>query len=182
MGRLDRLLPVVAAATLLTACGDASGDAPPPVAPPSSAPPSASPTASASADTSHLKQQQRDAFQAAMAAYPGADLDKCTLAAPLNDQACGAALTAASNVAADTALRLRASSPEYADLLYPAVFTTADAVQDAVEQLRDPIPCYGLSNLPQPPPPLMAEAQSICAEGADIAKATWRIFLSVFDE
>lgn len=67
---------------------------------------------------------------------------------------------------------------EHAELLYGAVLATATQFQGTLSQLRDPIPCYGLSDKPQPPPPLRAETQSICAEAADIAKVTWRIFLT----
>jgi hypothetical protein len=118
------------------------------------------------------------ALRAAMAAHPGVDLDRCDRQTPLNDKACGAALTAAGKVAADTARRLRAASPEHADLLYGGFFVLVDSFQDSLRRLRDPIPCYRLSRKPQPPPPLRAEAQSICAEGADIAKVKWRIILS----
>jgi hypothetical protein len=113
-----------------------------------------------------------------MAAYPGADPDRCTRSTPLTDKACGAAITAASRVAADTAQRLRARNPEYAELLYGGVLTTAARFQDTLRPLRDTIPCYGLSDKPQPPAPLRVGAQSICAEAADIAKVTWRIFLT----
>ncbi|MFV0138239.1 hypothetical protein ACLGIH_34735 [Streptomyces sp. HMX87] len=113
-----------------------------------------------------------------MKAHPGADLDKCTKSTALDDTDCGAAITAAEQVAADTERRLRQKDPENAELLYGPALLTAGAVQDGVDRLRHPIPCYGLSDEPQPPPPLRAEAESICAEGADILKGEWRIFLT----
>ncbi|WP_399880342.1 hypothetical protein ACGH7X_00865 [Streptomyces sp. BBFR51] len=113
-----------------------------------------------------------------MAAHPGADLDKCGMNASLDDADCGAALVAAERVAADTGRRLRRKGAEHADLLYGAALLAAGAVQDGVDRLRHPIPCYGLSDEPQPPPPLRAEAEDICAEGADIAKGEWQIFLT----
>lgn len=116
-----------------------------------------------------------------MKAHPGADLDKCTRSTSLNDRECGAALTAAAKVAADTERRLRREEPEHADLLYSAVLLTTGPLQADIERLRHPIPCYGLSDEPQPPPPLRAEAESICAEAADIFKVEWRIFLSTVE-
>lgn len=179
---------MVAAGALLTACGDE------PAATSSSATPSPSPSparsASPSADTTspgpvtpseeaaHLKRDAQQAFQDAMAAYPGADLDVCTTDTALDDTACGAALRAAQNVAADTARRLWKKQPKYADMLYGPVLLTADAVRDAMGQTTASIPCYGLSDAPEPPAPLRAEAQGICAEAVSIYQAKWQIFLT----
>lgn len=116
-----------------------------------------------------------------MDAHPGADLDNCTTGTSLDDKDCGAALSAAAKVAADTERRLRREEPEYADELYSAVFLTTSAVQGDLERLRHPIPCYGLSDEPQPPPPLRAEAESICAEAADIFKSEYGIFLGTVE-
>jgi hypothetical protein len=176
MGRSRHLLLALAAGTLLTACGADSPSAAPP-----SAPAAASPTAATPSQTpdlsARLAQDAREAFETATAAHPGADLDQCTRDTPLDDEDCGAALTAASQVAADTARRLREESPEYAELFYGNVFVTIGEFQGSLRQLRDPIPCYGLSDASEPPPPLRAEAESICAEAADIAKVIWRIFV-----
>ncbi|WP_220447255.1 hypothetical protein, partial [Nonomuraea deserti] len=141
--------------------------------------PSAGPSASGSPATPKVTRNVRDAFRAAMDAHPGAgNLDKCTRRTPLTSKACGRALAAAVKVATGTARRLRKRDPEYADLLYGAALLTAGEMQEMLTRLRDPIPCYGLSDAPQPPPPLRAEAQEICAEAADITKSTWRIFLA----
>ncbi|MFF5477626.1 hypothetical protein ACFY5C_09820 [Streptomyces sp. NPDC012935] len=85
----------------------------------------------------------------------------------------GAPLTAAEKVAADTERRPRVKDPEYADVSYSAVFLTTGAVQDGIDRLRGPIPCYGLSDAGEPPPPLRAEAESMWAEGADIFESEW---------
>ncbi|WP_166427521.1 hypothetical protein, partial [Nonomuraea mesophila] len=146
--------------------------------------PTATPTAgtvspSGSPGTPKLTKDVQDAFEAAMAAHPGAsELDRCTRRTPLTSKACGRALAAAGKVVAGTARRLREQEPEHAELLYGAVLLTARKMQEMLTRLRDPIPCYGLSDAPRPPPPLRGEAQEICAEGADLAKSTWRIFLA----
>ncbi|WP_399139634.1 hypothetical protein Q3A86_19545 [Streptomyces sp. NBUA17] len=184
------LLPAVAAVALLSACGGAPAEpgapsASPPASSPASRPSSpAPPSAPASSEpptTSPLARDIQAAFQAATKAHPGAALDTCTTDAPLDDADCGAALTAAGKVAADTERRLRQKDPENADLLYGAALTTAGAVQDGLARLRHPIPCYGLSEAPQPPPPLHAEAESICAEAADLTRSEWGIFLSTVE-
>jgi hypothetical protein len=166
---------------LLAACSDGSPTTAPPSAGPASSPstevPSAAPS-SAPPTTSALADDERVAYRAATARHPGADLDKCGRRTRLTDKACGAALTAAGRVAADTERRLRAKSPEHADLLYGGTLLAASAYQDSLQQLRDPIPCYGLSDAPEPPPPLRAEAEGICVDAAAIAKVRWRIFLS----
>ncbi|SDN54963.1 hypothetical protein SAMN04487981_105405 [Streptomyces sp. cf386] len=128
-----------------------------------------------------MTQDIQDAYEDAKDAHPGADVDNCTTSTSLDDTDCGAALTAAGKVAADTERRLRRKDPEYADELYSAVFLTTSAVQGDLERLRHPIPCYGLSDEPQPPPPLRTEAESICAEAADIFKIEYRIFLSTVE-
>ncbi|MFC8089600.1 hypothetical protein [Streptomyces sp. NPDC057301] len=183
-GAIRRTWPlplVVAAGVLMAAC---SGDPAPAEPTPSparsseSATASAVPDSSASATTSQLTRDIKAAYDAATDAYPDVDLDKCARTTSLDDRRCGAALTAAENVAADTERRLRVKKPEYADVLYSDVFLTTSAVQDGIDRLRDPIPCYGLSDAAEPPPPLRAEAESICAEGADIFKSEWGIFLS----
>jgi hypothetical protein len=168
------LLLTVIAGTMLLACGSTPPPATPSrptasAAPASSVAPASSetPASSPPPTTSKLTQDTQDAFRAAMKAHPGANFDKCTRSTPLTDTACGAGIRAASKVAADTARRLRQQDPKYADVLYGSVLTTANSFQGDVDRLRDPIPCYGLSDKPEPPPPLRAEAQSICAEGAD---------------
>ncbi|WP_180268679.1 hypothetical protein [Streptomyces sp. Ru87] len=176
-------LSLVVLAALVTACGSASSPDTPSSPTRSTAPPSSSPapdagTSSEPPATSELTRDAQDAFKAAKAEHPGADLDQCTLTTPLDDTACGKAITAADQVASDTARRLREREPEHADLLYGAVLSAAAGFRDTLGPLRDTIPCYGLSDEPQPPPPLRAEAESICAEGADIAKTAWGIFLS----
>lgn len=99
----------MAAGILLTACGGT----PPPAAPPASTTSAAPVSSVQSPAPPKLTQDIRDAFQVAMAAHPGADLDldKCTRSTLLTDNACGAAITAASQVATDTALLLRARDP-----------------------------------------------------------------------
>lgn len=51
-------------------------------------------------------------------------------------------------------------------------------MSSAYTALLNRIPCYGLSDAPAPPPPLEAEAQSICNEGAGIMKISWNIVLT----
>jgi hypothetical protein len=179
MTRAHRRLAALACVALLTACTDG---------PPAAAPPSAGPARSPSTEvaapsgapptTSRPADDERAAYRAAAARYPGADLDKCGRRTRLTDKACGTALSTAGRVAADTERRLRAASPEHADLLYGGTLLAASAYQDALQQLRDPIPCYGLSDAPEPPPPLRGEAEGICVDAAAIAKVRWRIFLS----
>ncbi|MEO3799281.1 hypothetical protein [Nonomuraea sp. B1E8] len=182
--RWVRLAPAVVVGMLVTACADG----PPPATPATTAPATASPapattaagpSPSGSPATPKVTQDVQNAFRAAMDAHPGADkLDKCTRRTPLSSRTCGKALAAAVKVAAGTARRLRKQYPEHADLLYGGVLLAASDMQEMLTRMRDPIPCYGLSDAPQPPPPLRAEAQEICAEAADITKSTWRIFLA----
>ncbi|AZQ39338.1 hypothetical protein EJ357_42820 [Streptomyces cyaneochromogenes] len=178
--RIRPLLPAVAAGVLLTGCGGDPAPATPSKSPVTTSA-AAAPSSSAPATTSPLTQDIQDAYQAAVDAHPGADLDNCTTGTSLDDKDCGAALRAAAKVAADTERRLRREDPEYADELYGAVFLTTSAVQGDLDRLRHPIPCYGLSDEPQPPPPLRAEAESICAEAADIFKIEYGIFLSTVE-
>ncbi|MGI5215045.1 hypothetical protein [Plantactinospora sp. CA-290183] len=183
MRRFSPVLAAIAAGALLTACG---GD---PRPSPSSASPSTASAPAAPAATqstgpaveSPLTREQREAFRAAMARYPGADLDRCTRKTPLTDRACGAAITAANRVAADTVRRLRARNPEHFDLLYGGLSTMTAEMRADLTRLGESIPCYGLSDAAPPPAPLRAEAQSICAEGADIFKVRWRIFRTQVD-
>ncbi|MFD0000835.1 hypothetical protein ACFVJ4_00230 [Streptomyces sp. NPDC127178] len=107
-GAIRRTWPLplaVAAGVLLTAC---SGDPAPAEPTPSparsseSATASAVPDSAASATTSQLTRDIKAAYDAATDAYPDVDLDKCTRTTSLDDRRCGAALTAAENVAADT--------------------------------------------------------------------------------
>ncbi|MFC8566314.1 hypothetical protein ACFUIW_11210 [Streptomyces sp. NPDC057245] len=187
--RRRHLLLAVAAGALLTACGGdpepAAHPAPRPASPTqasaSATPPSSAPASSEPPTTSPVEQDVQDAFDAAMKAHPGAAPATCTENAPLDDADCGAALRAAEKAAADTERRLRRKDPENADLLYGAALTTAGAVQDGMARLRDPIPCYGLSDAPQPPPPLLAEAESICAEAAGLTWSEWGIFLTAVE-
>jgi len=169
-----RLLPMLVCGVLVTACGENR-----PTAAPSSAPVSATAISpgSVAPTTNQLAADEKAAYRAAVAAHPGADLDKCDRDTKLTDKACGAALTAAGRVAAETARRLRAKSPKHADLLYGAVLFTAAEFQASLQQLRDPIPCYGLSDAPKPPAQLRAEAEGICVDAAAIAIATYQIFL-----
>ena len=180
-------LPAAVAMTLLAACGAGSGGSPSATGSPSPAPstapaaPTGTPSASVTSAPSsppELTKDSREALRAAMAAHPGADLDACTQETPLNDAACGAAITAADRVAADTARRLRQKFPEHAWTLHGSTLTTAAAFRSWLDKLRDPIPCYGLSDAPQPPPPLRQDARSICADAASIARDHWRLFLS----
>ena len=169
-----RLLPALVCGALLTACGEnpptAASSAPVPAT--TTSPGSVSPT------TDQLAADEQAAYRAAVAAHPGADLDKCDRDAKLTDKACGAALTAAGRIATETARRLRAKSPKYAVQLYGAVLFTAAEFQASFQQLRDPIPCYGLSDAPKPPAQLRAEAEGICVDAAAIAIAKYQIFLS----
>jgi hypothetical protein len=171
-----RLLLTLVCGALLTACGEN-----PPTAAPSSSAPAATTTTSQGRvppTTDQLAADEQTAYRAAVAAHPGADLDKCDRDTKLTDKACGSALTAAGKIAAETARRLRAKSPEYAELLHGAVLFTAGEFQASFQQLRDPIPCYGLSDAPKPPAQLRAEAEGICAEAAAIAITKYRLFLN----
>ncbi|MEO3798101.1 hypothetical protein ABGB14_48580 [Nonomuraea sp. B10E15] len=177
--RWVRLAPAVVVGMLVTSCADGPPPATPATASPAPATTTAGPSPSGSAGTPKVTRDVQNAFRAAMDAHPGADkLDRCTRRTPLSSKTCGKALAAAVKVATGTARRLRKQNPEYADLLYGAVLLTARDMQQMLTRMRDPIPCYGLSDAPQPPPPLRAEAQEICAEAADITKSTWRIFLA----
>ncbi|MGW6907412.1 hypothetical protein [Streptomyces sp. NPDC054940] len=90
-------------------------------------------------------------------------------------------LRAAAKVAADTERRLRRKELEWADELYSTVYLNTSAVQGDLERLRHPIPCGGLSDEPQSPPPLHAEVKSMCAEAADIFESEYGIFLSTVE-
>jgi hypothetical protein len=142
---------------------------------------SAGPSARASATADPLGDRIRTAFRTAGKAHPGADLDRCTRRTPLTDKKCGTALAAAEQVAEMTALLLRAEDPKNADLLYGPLFSVISEFQGSYRQLRDPIPCYGLSRKPQPPAELRAEAQSICAEAAAIMQVRWRLLLNMIE-
>ncbi|TKG65811.1 MULTISPECIES: hypothetical protein [Prauserella] len=177
MGWTIRAALALATGTLLAACGGGQDAA----TPRSSVAVSPTTTTSAPAPTPEelpVERDIRDAYEAALAAHPGTEsLDRCTRQTPLTDTVCGTALSAAADVADATAQTLTAGNPEHAHLLYGAVLTTASAIRSTVGQLAGSMPCYGLNDKPSPPPQLAAEAQSICAEGADIAKSQWRIFL-----
>jgi len=185
-------LLVVIIGALLVGCGTdgSSGTASPQVvsssatlsptgadATPVATPAGPSPSSTAP-ETSPLTREKQAALEAAFAKHSEPDLDKCTGSTPLTNRACGRELTTASKVANETVRRLRASQPEHATLLYGPIFTTATQLQQDMQRLRDPIPCYGLSKAPQPPPQLAAEAQAICAEAADILKTRYRIFIT----
>ncbi|MEQ4717509.1 hypothetical protein [Nonomuraea sp. B19D2] len=77
-------------------------------------------------------------------------------------------------MAADTVRRLSKQDAES----YFLVTQAADQFEKSLIALKRSIPCYGLSSAPSPPPPLRREAQALCAEGADIAKGYWRLFLT----
>jgi hypothetical protein len=118
-----------------------------------------------------------DAYKAAAAANPHVNFGLCTTATPLTDKTCGAVFTAASNVATATEQKLNALDPG----TYAPVTAAADKFVTSLNQLELPIPCYGLGSAASPPPQLVAQAQSICAEAAGIAETEWRIFLSQID-
>jgi hypothetical protein len=118
-----------------------------------------------------------DAYKAAAAANPHVNFDLCTSTTPLTDKTCGAEFTAASNVATATEQKLNALDPA----TYAPVTDAADKFVNSLNQLEQPIPCYGLGSASPPPAPLVAQAQSICSEAAGIAETEWRIFLSEID-
>jgi hypothetical protein len=174
MGRVGHVTPaVVAALLLLTACG---GN--PPTQKAAQSHPRPTPTAGPTATpTPTLYPQVADAYKAAAAANPPVNFGLCTATTPLTDKTCGAVFTAASNVATATEQKLSALDPA----TYAPVADVADKFVTSLNQLEQPIPCYGLGSASPPPPPLVAQAQSICAEAAAIAETGWRIFLSEID-
>jgi hypothetical protein len=113
-------------------------------------------------------------YRAAAAPYPTINAAACTAETPLADKACGEALTAMSNIASTTAQLLSRDT----DAVTKQVVASAGQVKDIYSRLLAPIPCYGLSQAAQPPPELQADAQSICAEAADIVKKAWNNFLT----
>lgn len=177
---------VVTAFLLVLALAGCGGEPARPPAPASSAPvpapSSATPSASIAATPTrdYLQDEMRKAFRTAMKAHPGANLDRCTRTTPLGDKKCGKALAAAEQVAETTGIVLRASDPKNADLLYGGAFGLINQFLGTYGQLRDPVPCYGLSKKPQPPAQLRAEAEAICTEAAAITKVSWDILVGQF--
>jgi hypothetical protein len=170
MGRVRHVtLAGVACMLLLTAC---SSNPPPPKAAPSH--PRPAPT---STPTPTLYPQVADAYKAAAAANPHVNFDLCTTTTPLTDKTCGAEFTAASNIATATEQKLNALDP----VTYAPVTDAADKFVNSLNQLEQPIPCYGLGSASPPPAPLVDQAQGICSEAASIAETEWRIFLSEID-
>ncbi|WP_157357577.1 hypothetical protein [Amycolatopsis nigrescens] len=175
MRRVHHAMLAGVAGMLLASCGSEPPPQSPPPAPSSSS--SSSPSSTPSPEpTPELMPEAAEAYRAAAEQYPDVDgnLDRCTLETPLTDKACGSALKAASKVAAGTAERLRAMD----ELRHGAVISAADQVDADFSQVGQSIPCYGLSSAQPPPPPLRAEAQSICAEAAAITKTEWNLFRS----
>mgnify|MGYP001213165446 FL=1 len=164
--------PAVSSATLSATGADAT---------PAATPAGPTPSSTAPPETSPLTREKQAALRAAIAMHSAPDLGRCTRSTPLTNRACGRELTTAGKVVNETVRRLRASQPEHATLLYGPILATAAELRKDLERLRDPIPCYGLSDAPQPPPPLAAEAQEICAEAADIVKTRYRVFLTQID-
>lgn len=172
-----RLLPVAAALLLLTACGgdqEPTEETTPPSSPSRSVPAPATTPATTTEGQAQLTQQVATIYQTVAAQHPPVNFDLCGPATPLGDQACGTTLTASAAVATGVAQQLATLDTDR----FAAVTAAANQVLGGLRQAVQSIPCYGLSDAPPPPPELTAEAQGICADGANIAATEWGLFLS----
>lgn len=167
---------------LLVACGDASTrTAPSSVEPVSTtASPTAGSTALSTTATADPGREVRARFEQAAAARPELRLEACAPTTPLEDKTCGAALTAAKGVVDEVAAFALSHDSPVVRLYAEPVSMASNGINGTMSLLSDGhIPCYGLNDAPPPPPPLHAEAQDICADGADIIEKQWNIFHSL---
>jgi hypothetical protein len=175
--RWSPLLPGIVVLSLLGACGVERTGPPPPTTEPTTEVETTAETTPATTSEAPLTAtapEVRQAYDAAAASYPNLDPEVCTLTTRLGDETCGQALSAMNEIAGVTAQSLGAQN----NPVHQPVLSAATDVGRSYAALLDPVPCYGLSEAQAPPPPLEEEARGLCAEGADIMKLSWNIFLS----
>ncbi len=172
--RWSRVVLGVVGVPLLLSCGvERTGTPTPPSSSTAMSTTTAVPTTTTTVAVASTP-EVRQAFDAAAARHPNLDVELCAFTTPLTDTTCGATMAAVNDIATTAAQTLAAQN----NPLHQPVLSAAAEVGSAYAQLLDPIPCYGLSNAPAPPPPLVTEATNLCAEAADITKGYWRILLT----